>query len=305
MSERDPSESSATSASGQQLYYLGLAAVAVAVLLALWLLLRPGSPEPERVVVPPVATPVAQPVPEPIPAQAAEPDLLLEPEPEPVMEQPEAAAETEALAGLPVLEPEAVPEPELPGLNESDPVVKDSLLALPRQPGLAGLFVREDMVRRFVVLTDNLSRGQISSDHLVLTTPDSPFAVREQEGQLSLDPAGFSRYEPYLQLLESVPVEAQLALLRQYQPLLDEAFAELGYPDTPFEQRLLEAIDYLLAQPVMDGFFELELPTVMYHFAEPHLEAMNDVQKQLIRIGPDNQRRLNQTLTKLRQALVK
>ncbi|MDP4528042.1 DUF3014 domain-containing protein [Alkalimonas delamerensis] len=303
MSERDPSESSATSASGQQLYYLGLAAVAVAVLLALWLLLRSGSPEPERVVVPPVATPVAQPVPEPIPEpipeKAAEPD----PMPEPVTEQPEAVAETEILAGLPALEPEDVPEPELPGLNESDPVVKDSLLALPWQPGLAGLFVREDMVRRFVVLTDNLSRGQISSDHLVLTTPDTPFAVREQEGQLSLDPAGFSRYEPYLQLLESVPVEAQLALLRQYQPLLDEAFAELGYPDTPFEQRLLEAIDYLLAQPVMDGFFELELPTVMYHFAEPHLEAMNDVQKQLIRIGPDNQRRLNQLLQRLKSKL--
>ncbi|MCC5824918.1 DUF3014 domain-containing protein [Alkalimonas sp.] len=296
MTERESSEASAP---GQQLYYLGLAAVVMVLLIAGWLLFRSDSPEPEPVQPLPQAEltelPDAEPfVPDPV---------ALEPVPELPVEPLTGDLPVDAMPELAEAEPEPEPEPALPALNDSDAEVRQSLLQLPWQPGLAGLFVREDMLRRLVVLTDNISRGQISSDHLVLETPDQPFAVRQQGEQLSLDPAGFSRYEPYLTLLESVPVPAQVALLRHYQPLLDEAFAELGYPDKPFEYRLLQAIDYLLAQPVMDGVFELELPSVMYHFSEPHLEAMSDVQKQLIRIGPDNQRRLNQHLTKLRLAL--
>ena len=295
MTERESSEASAP---GQQLYYLGLAAVVLVILIAGWLLFRSDSPAPEPQPLPAV---------ELVPLPDAEPYVPDPIEPAPLTEivpvlPPETVSSELPLEALPP-EPEPEPELELPALNESDADVSQALLQLPWQPGLAGLFVREDMLRRLVVLTDNVSRGQISSDHLVLTTPEQPFAVRRQDEQLTLDPAGFRRYEPYLTLLESVPVATQVALLRHYQPLLDEAFAELGYPDKPFEHRLLQAIDYLLAQPVMDGVFELELPSVMYHFAEPHIEAMSDVQKQLIRIGPDNQRRLNQHLTKLRQAL--
>ncbi|MEN3157172.1 DUF3014 domain-containing protein [Alkalimonas sp. NCh-2] len=294
-------ESSEASASGQHLYYLGLAAVVLVILVAVWLLFR-GDPEISEPEVRPVAVPEQPEITEAPPPLPVEP--VFEPrEPELVVE-PIVSHESAVDDGLQEDEQRQVaPEPELPALNESDAAVSQSLLQLPWQPGLAGIFVREDMVRRFVVLTDNISRGQISSEHLVLQTPQQPFAVKRDGEQLLLDPAGFVRYEPYLRLLESVPASAQVALLRQYQPLLDEAFDELGYPDTSFESRLLEAIDYLLEQPVMDGVFELELPSVMYHFAEPHLETMNDVQKQLIRIGPANQRRLQQQLIKLRQEL--
>ncbi|MEE2001675.1 DUF3014 domain-containing protein [Alkalimonas sp. MEB108] len=294
MTERESSEASAP---GQQLYYLGLAAVVLVILIAGWLLFRSDSPAPEPEPMPPV---------ELVPLPDAEPYVPDPIEPQPLTEiipvlPPEAVTSEPPVEALP--EPDPEPKPELPALNESDAEVSQALLQLPWQPGLAGLFVREDMLRRLVVLTDNVSRGQISSDHLVFTTPEQPFAVRRQDEQLTLDPAGFRRYEPYLTLLESVPVSTQVALLRHYQPLLDEAFAELGYPDKPFKQRLLQAIDYLLAQPVVDGVFELELPSVMYHFAEPHIEAMSDVQKQLIRIGPDNQRRLNQHLQRLKTEL--
>ena len=298
-------EQAPASAIGQHYYYLGLAAVVVVILMASWLLFRS---EPAKEVV------IAQPptLVEPLPQVETEAAPIDEPEPEPL-----ALAETEEMSGLytgPLVETDiettdevteqVEPEAVLPQLNESDAEVRSALLELSWQPGLAGLFVQEELIRRFVVLTDNVSRGHISNELQVVQQPDAPFVAQQvDEETYRLDPAGYERYEPYLALLESVPVATQLELLQQYQPLFEEAFNELGYPETRFNQRLVQAIDYVLEQPVRDGFFLLERPSVMYQFADAELEAMTDVQKQLIRMGPDNQQRLQMLLLKLRQAL--
>ena len=298
MTEHEQAPATA-SAVGQHYYYMGLAAVVAVILIASWLLFR--SPPADDVVMQPA--PVVETLPEAKPERLAtipdEPEAI-EPVETELAAEPSVTTEPEQLDVVTVI-PE--PEIELPPLNESDPEVRTALLNLSWQPGLAGLFVKEDMVRRFVVLVDNVSRGQISNELQVVQQPDQPFVVQAEADEYRLDPAGYQRYEPYLVLLESVPVGTQLLLLQQYQPLFEEAFNELGYPDSSFRQRLLEAIDYVLDQPIRDGVFILERPSVMYQFADPDLEAMNDVQKQLIRMGPDNQRRLNQWLQRLKTEL--
>jgi hypothetical protein len=302
MTEHEPASAPA-SAIGQHYYYLGLAAVVAVILLASWLLFR--SPPAEETVIQPPAVVETLPEREFPPTITDEPEVsdvpeteqMVEPEVEPDMtREPDS---TELVTESPEL------EVELPPLNESDPEVGSALLDLSWQPGLAGLFVQEDMIRRFVVLTDNVSRGQISSELQVVQQPDQPFVAQaEADGEVyRLDPAGYQRYEPYLALLESVPVATQVQLLQQYQPLFEEAFNELGYPDTSFNERLIQAIDYVLDQPVRDGVFMLERPSVMYQFADADLEAMSDVQKQLIRMGPDNQQRLHNLLQRLKNEL--
>lgn len=287
------------SAVGQQYYYLGLAAVVVVILIAIWLLFR--SPAVENVASPLPA--VVETTSEPkMPTMVTNDSVTAEIEDtEPVVEpivEPFRAEQPKVVDAPPEL---LVADSKLPALNESDAEVRSSLLDLSWQPGLAGLFMQEDMVRRFVALTDNVSRGQIVPELQVVQPLDRPFAVQSEEPEVyRIDPAGYQRYEPYLTLLESVPVAAQLALLEYYQPLFEEAFNELGYPDTSFIQRLMQAVDYVLEQPVRGGLFLLERPSVMYQFADPDVEAMTDVQKQLIRMGPDNQQRLNQWLQRLK-----
>ncbi|MCH8536603.1 MAG: DUF3014 domain-containing protein [Alkalimonas sp.] len=302
MTEHEQAPASA-SAIGQHYYYLGLAAVVAVILIASWLLFRSEpaeevvSPQPPVVVEPlPQAETEALPTDEPEPVEVVETEPVIEPLPEPLVE---TDIDTTDVVTEPV-----EPEPALPQLNESDAEVRSALLELSWQPGLAGLFVQEELIRRFVVLADNVSRGHISNELQVVQQPDAPFVAQQVDDDMyRLDPAGYQRYEPYLTLLESVPVATQVELLQQYQPLFEEAFNELGYPDTPFNQRLVQAIDYVLDQPVRDGVFMLERPSVMYQFADADLEAMTDVQKQLIRMGPDNQQRLQALLHKLRQAL--
>lgn len=92
-------------------------------------------------------------------------------------------------------------------------------------------------------------------------------------------------------------------MLERYQPLAEEALAEIGYPDTAPETVLLDAIDVLMATPSVGTVIELNDYSVMYRYADPALEALPDAQKQMIRLGPDNMRRVKLKLDALRTAL--
>lgn len=274
----------------QQLYYAGIAAIVVVLLIAFWLFFskdktaqQPVNLLPPEVVEP---APVAA-VPEPEPETA--------PEPEAVSPMPESAAGTQ---------PEAVvmAEPAIPALDHSDAEVKQRLLALEWRPGLAGLFMTEDMLRNFAVQVDNVAQGQLAKGHRLLQPLEQKFSLPEG-APMQLDETSFKRYQPYIQLLESVPPEQMLKLFNRYEPLLQQAYAELGYPDQLFKNKLIEAIDLLLATPQVNYPLDLVRPAVVYQFADPSIEQLPAAQKQMIRLGPDNQQRIKQLLQRYKQLL--
>tara|TARA_R110002126_G_scaffold33382_39_gene104607 strand:+ start:1940 stop:2815 length:876 start_codon:yes stop_codon:yes gene_type:complete len=272
-----------SSGSGQQLYYAGIAAVVIVILLALWMLLKPAAgPDPEISTVP-SAPEVADVVPD-VPEQQTSLPEPAEPVPEVTFEsEPEIAA-----AGP---EPDASP---LPTLEQSDPELKKRLLQLDWQPGLAGLLNTEQMVRNMVVTIDNLAQRQLVANHPVVAPLDQPFAATPAaDGQTyQIDPAGYQRYEPYLQLLESVEPQQMLAIFERYQPLFAQAFAELGYPDMTFRQRLEQALKQFLAIEPVTADTTLLRPSVAYTYADPAVESRSALEKQVIRMGTDNHQRL-------------
>lgn len=267
------------SGTGQSRYYIGIAAVVILILIALWLLLKPNI-EPEAPPALPVASPEVAPAEVLPPMQPAEPVL-----PE-ATEQPVAEQET-----------------PLPSLDESDEEVKQQVLSLNWQTGLASLFVTEQMVRNLAVQIDNVAQGQIAAGHHVLQPLEESFSPTGKPAY-QLDEKSFKRYERYIDLLESVPPEQILALYKRYEPLMQQAFAELGYPDKPAKQKLLQAIDVLLATPEVDYPLALEQPSVMYTFADPLLEQLPPAQKQMLRMGPENQKRLKTLLRSYRDYLL-
>jgi hypothetical protein len=72
-----------------------------------------------------------------------------------------------------------------------------------------------------------------------------------------------------------------IATYRRFYPLMQEAFAQLGYPDGYFNDRVIAVIDHLLATP------------------EPE-EPIRLVQPHVIRMGPDHAARIRDFLTELR-----
>ncbi|WP_445766668.1 DUF3014 domain-containing protein [Rheinheimera sp.] len=275
--------------SKQTLFYLAIFTLVAVALVALWLLLAKDSKKSD----PPLEQPVVQIQPQPEPA--------IEPKPEP--EVPDLANEevTGAEADL-TPEPVPQPEPELPALDNSDAEVYQRLLALNWRPGLANLFVSEELLRNLVVQVDNIAQGQLASAHPLLQPLPERFSVAPGQ-PLLLAEQSFARYQPYVQLLESVPPQQIVALFNRYEPLLQQAFAEQGYPDDLFKNRLLQAIDVLLATPEVKYPLALEQPSVMYQFADPVLEQLPAAQKLMLRLGPDNQQRIKLLLQRYKNAL--
>lgn len=275
----------------QQLYYIGIAAIVIVVLVALWLLMaKEEKQEPAINLLPPVSTEPVMPEPE------------IEPEQNTTVPEEAAPVEQEQQPAPDITEPVAEPEPVLPVLDESDAEVKQRLLALNWRSGLAGLFATEEMLRNFVVQTDNIAQGQLAAGHPLLLPLEQKFALADGEA-MELNDSSFARYQPYIQLIESVPAEQVLALFDRYEPLLQQAYAELGYPDELFKNKLIAAIDVMLATPEVSYPLALERPSVVYIFADPAIEQLPAAQKQMIRLGPDNQQRVKAVLQRYKQLL--
>jgi len=272
---------------GQQQYYVGLAVILVTLAALAWFFLQQDdTPAPVTSTTP---LPVLQAAPEPADVLTAQQEpvdsLTVQAEDEtPLQEQPlEDAVEVD-------------PIPALPALDQSDTEVKAALLAMKWAPGLASLFVTEDMIRRFVVYVDNIAQGTLPKNQPIFQPLSSKFAVVRQNGVIQLDEQNFKRYEPYLQLLESISVTELKQVFEKYYPLMQQAYAELGYPDAQFRDRLQQAIKVLLESPEASLPVLLDQPNVYYTYADSALQELPLAQRQMVRLGPDNEQRLKKVL---------
>lgn len=218
---------------------------------------------------------------------------------EPVVE------ETETLETLPpevaeTVELEVVEEVVLPELGASTAQILADLTAAEQS---IALLQGDQLIRNAVVFVDNLRNGLIAREQSIVVGPQQAFRVLEQNGQLFIDPRSYDRYNTVVDWFVSLDSQVLLQLLNTYRPLVAAALAEIGYPDTSPEDLLNEAIAVLNATPSVGTVIELTQDSVMYRFADPALEALPDAQKQMIRLGPDNMRRVKLKLNELASLL--
>ena len=154
-----------------------------------------------------------------------------------------------------------------------------------------------------IMAVDNLPGAKLPRKQLSTRPVPGRFGVSGEGDTLYLSPANFSRYTPFVQLVESVDTEPLVSLYVEIYPLFQQAYEELGYPSAYFNDRLIDVIDHLLDTPDINEPVRLVRPKVLYQFADPQLEALSAGQKILIRVGPDNASRLKAKLRDLRAAL--
>ena len=225
---------------------------------------------------------------------------------EPVAQQ-EPIAEVEESAAQPAVtaptEEEAEPAVKFPLLNESDALALASAQQLSTLPEYTSLLSKQEMIRNFVVFIDNFSRGELVLKFSPLTKPDEPFSIVKVEQKMYLNTESYNRYNIYAEIINSIDIESAVSQYRTLKPLFDEAYQELGYPEAEFTDRLNDAIELILATPVISEPIALVAPSAMYKFADPELEALPDAQKLLMRMGPDNILILKAKLQLFQQAL--
>lgn len=206
-----------------------------------------------------------------------------------------------------VEEPAAEPDPEpiaveLPSLNASDAFVLSRLQQIGNGVALLQHLADEQLVRRFVVLVDNLSRGDLPQSNLVYRSVPGDFPVQAIDDNLFLmDEAGYRRFDQAVNAFTALDTDQALSLYRLASPLLQQAYRELGFGDVNFDTTLRRAIRNVLDTEEIDGPVQLVKPSVMYLYADSQIEGMSDIQKQLIRIGPENREKVK---AKLREFLL-
>ena len=186
----------------------------------------------------------------------------------------------------------------LPPLESSDDYVREQVTAL--SPEMAEWLKQDDLVRRFAVVIDNARVGDYPRRQLVFLTPTNKFPILQQGDRMLLDLDGYHRFDAFVDTAISVDPQRASSLLRTLSPLLVEALKELGAKDADPAVAMREAIDQAMATPDVEGDIELVQPKVYYQFADAKLEALKPLQKQLLRMGPQNLARIKSYLMQVK-----
>lgn len=201
--------------------------------------------------------------------------------------------------GFEALEP-ALP---LPKLDASDGYVRELLGSQAIDQAFPQEWLDpEQLLRRVATLLDNAAVGSFPKGQLGFMAPEGDFAVTREGRHFRVDPQSYTRFDGVVAALESFEVQTLASLYRRLEPLLSEALAELGQSATPDE--LLSRTVAVVAQvPLLDDDVVLVRPNLLYQYQDPALEKLSPLQKQLLRMGPDNVARIQGYLVELADVL--
>ena len=192
---------------------------------------------------------------------------------------------------------------DLPPLDETDAVVRDLVKALSSHPGVAAWLTTNHLIRNFTVVVANIAEGKTPSRHLTTLRPSSSFRVMERGSDVVIDPRSYERYNTIAAAAASIDPAGGARLYGTLKPRIEDAYRELGVPDTPFDRTLERAIVVLLSTPVREDQIRVEPRGIGYAFAAPELEGLTHAQKQLLRMGPRNARAIQAALRDVALAL--
>ena len=215
--------------------------------------------------------------------------------PEPVASQPAKAIAEHLPAGL--ASPSTAP---VVGLDDSDSLFLRALSGLMGDRALGQFFLSELMVRKFVATVDNLPRQAVPMQMRSVKPIAGRFETDNSTGVLTIAPSNTTRYVGFIDAVSMVNLKSLVKLYATHYALFQQAYRELGYPKGYFNDRLLVAIDDMLATEDIVSPIALSQPKVLYEFADANLESLSAGQKIMTRVGMSNAQRLKKLLKALR-----
>jgi hypothetical protein len=234
-------------------------------------------------------------------AQPAQPPAAAPPEARSEAPAPQAGAEPGTRYPVPAAAGE--PTRPLPTLENSDPMMRETVSALVGKKAFEEMVYPSALIRRIVATVDNLPRATAPRRVMPLEPVPGAFAVLDATGEASISAANSARYAPYVRVFESLDSQALVKRYVESYPLFQRAYTELGFPNANFNDRMVAAIDDILAAPELSAPVKLVRPKVQYQFADPELESRSAGQKIMLRMGAENAARVKAKLREIRREL--
>ena len=245
--------------------------------------------EPEPVPEAPAPPPIVAPIPEPQPPPPPAPDI---PEPPPPAPPPPVPNE-----------PQPPPVPAAT-LETSDAELRERLGGVSGSELFGGAMASDHLIERGTAAVDSLSRGGLLYKLLPITPPKGKFTVTGAGAQLTIDPAGYQRYNQYAGAIEALDTATLVATFHRFRPLMESTYEELGYQPEDFDNAVIRALDRILATPLIEEPIAVVKSEAIYKYVDPDLEQRTALEKQLLRMGPENVARIQKQARALRVALL-
>jgi len=222
-------------------------------------------PPEEESTAPPVTTAPPPPPPAPVITELEEP--AVEPPPPP---------------------PAPVEEP-LPRLEESDDAVRDAVGDIPLGTAGQQYLIPGNIIERSASLIYLMAQGDVPYRLLPVSRPKAAFPISDDGTQVVTDPAGFERYNALTQWLQSLDLESLLSSLEWFIPLFREAWSYYGEDSAAFDMAVVMTLDLVIATPEIDlNEARLIRKEAVWIFEDPAIEGLAPIQKQVLRMGPEN-----------------
>lgn len=224
--------------------------------------------------------------------------------------QPASGAETDTSQPIehPIEQATAAPASAstapLPALGSSDESVVSALATFTGDSDLSALLMQPRVVQRIVATVDALPRSGLNRVLLPVRPPTGAFATEEVSGSTVMSSQNDARYAPYMKVVQEVEPDKLVAWYVHAYPLFQQAYRQLGYPKGYFNDRVIVAIDNLLATPDLAQRPSLVLSNGYYRYADPKLESLSSGQRAVLRAGPVNEAKLKARLREVRSLLV-
>jgi hypothetical protein len=215
---------------------------------------------------------------------------------------PAVPAQNEASQNRRPLGPDVEPR-ELPPLDLTDTLVRELLGGLSSRPELAAWLATDGLIRNLVASVDAVANGAAPTAQLRPLAPARPFTVSSTGADAVIDPRSYERYDGIAATVDALDANGLARVYATLRPRLQEAYRELGYPEGNIDVAVERAIGRLLDTPLLERQVEVQRASVLYQFADPRIERLSAAQKQLLRMGPRNQRMIQDKLREIAQAL--
>ncbi|MCX6538519.1 MAG: DUF3014 domain-containing protein [Acidobacteria bacterium] len=192
---------------------------------------------------------------------------------------------------------------ELPPLFLTDPLVRDLIGRLSSHPEVMAWLATDGLIRNLVACLDNVASGQSPARHLARQSPRAPFRAVPRSGAFVLDQGSYARYTGIADAVASLDPAGLARVYSMLKPRMVDAYRELGHPEGDIDAATERAISVLLQAPVIEGEIALIEKVISYKFQKEELEALEPAQKHLLRMGPRNQRVIQDQLRAIAREL--
>ncbi|MCA1586654.1 MAG: DUF3014 domain-containing protein [Acidobacteria bacterium] len=193
---------------------------------------------------------------------------------------------------------------DLPPAGEMDAFIRGLLGGLSTRPELARWLTIDDLTSHITSAIDQIARGLSPAREARVIAPSRPFSTSTRGGRLYIAPESYARYDGLAATAASIEPSAVARAYATLKPRLEEAYQRMGGREGTLDAAVERAIVTLLETPVGTGRIEV-VPGRgnSFVFADESLESLEPAQKQLLRMGPDNARVIQDQLRELARAI--